>query len=218
MNITDLCKMLEPFGWRFDGTSLHSPSGGYWVTESMMESPAQVYQPVARRREMALRDGYPEVQEYDALLRALQADPSISILASRVRVLGEIVTAWATAHGATVTLWDFSLPAARATARHPFGGIACIDCQLEETAVVSVTPLHWCDDHSNGIRRSWRQSLSPCDLFAAPLTARLDEAVSLILEARDITSYKETERAAGAVTAATVALTKAWEDGFDILH
>jgi hypothetical protein len=217
MNVMDLRNVLEPLGWRFDGTNLCFPSGGYWVTEFMLESPVQVYQPVARRREMALREGHLEVQEYDDLLHALQADPLVSILVSRVRMTAEIVTAWATDHGATVTLWDFSLPAARATARHPSRGIACIDCQLEETAVVSVTPLHWCDDHSNGIRRSWRQSLSPCDLCAAPLTARLDEAVRLLLEPRDVASYKESRRA-GAETAATVALAKAWENGFGILH
>lgn len=215
MNITDLRMALESLGWRFDGTSLVSPSGGYWISESVLESLVQVYLPVARRREMALRQGHPEAQEYDALLCALQADPSISILASRVRMMGQILTAWATGHGATVSLWDFNLPAARATARHPFGGIACIDCQLEETAEVSVTAMHWCDDYSDGIRRSWRQSLSPCDLFVAPLTARLDEAVRLLLEPRDVASFKQTNLAG---TAATATLAHAWEDGFGVLH
>jgi hypothetical protein len=215
MNMIDLRKVLEPLGWCFDGTNLFSPSKGYWVSESMLASPAQVYMPVARRREMALRERRPEALEYDALLSALQADPSISVLAARVGMMGDIVTAWATEHGATVSLWDFSLPGARATARHPLGGMACVECQLEDTAMVSVTALHWRDDYSKGIRRSWRQALSPCDLSAAPLTARLDEAVRLLLEPRDVAVYKQTDRA-GTIDSASLA--QAWEDRFLILH
>lgn len=217
MKLIDLRKALEPHGWEFDGASLLSPSGGFWVTESMLQSPAQVYRPVARRREMALREGYPEVREYQDLMGALEADPVILILASRVRLLGEIASAWATDHGCSVTLWDFNLPGARVTARHPFGGIACIDCQLEEDEVVSVTPMHWRDDSLNGIRRSWRQSIPPCALSAEPLIARIEVARQLLLDPRDEASYR-VSKLAGDRTATAVAANNAWEHRFEILH
>src|SRR5512138_1353524 len=65
MTITELRKVLEPLGWRFDGVHLNSPSGGYWVSESDLASPMQVYLPVARRREAVRRDVRPGAQEYD---------------------------------------------------------------------------------------------------------------------------------------------------------
>jgi hypothetical protein len=217
MNLIDLRIVLEPLGWQFDGSNLVSPSGGYWISESTLLEPlAKVYPPVARRREMALREGRPDAHEYDALVRALEADLSISILASQVRTMGELVTAWAKEHSATVSLWELNLPAARATARHPFGGMACIECELENTGAVSVTVMHWRDDHSSGIRSLWMRSLSPCDLFVTPLAASLDDAVRLLLEPHDITSYKHTDLASG--NASLVALAQAWENGFGILH
>jgi hypothetical protein len=189
MTITELRHALEPFGWRFDGVNLTSPSGGFWVSESMLASPMQVYLPVARRRELVLRESLPGAKEYEDLLAALEADPEVWRLASRVRALASIVRPWAAEHGATVSLWDFSPAAVRTEARHPAGGIACIECEVLDAAQVTVTALHWCDDHASGVRRSWKQSLRSTELSAASLTARLDHAMRVLLEPREMTSY-----------------------------
>ena len=141
-----------------------SPSGGFWLSELMLGSPIQVYAPVARRRELCRSESLGGAQEYQDLLLALAAGPEVSLLASQVRTMAEVVTPWAADHGAAVSLWDFSLPAVRATGRHPVGGIACIECEVHCAATVSMGAAHWCDDHANGVRRGWMHPLPTTEL------------------------------------------------------
>jgi len=215
MTITDLRHALEPLGWRFDGTHLTSPSGGYWLSELMLGSPIQVYGPVARRWELFRHECLGGAQEYQDLLRALEADPEVSLLASQVRTMAEVATPWVADHGAAVSLWDFSLPAVRATARHPVGGMACIECEVHCAATVSVAAIHWCDDYANGVRSGWTHPLPTTELSARSLRVRLDEALSLLLEPRDMTLYTYTNLEG---TAGSGALAPAWENGFAVLH
>ncbi len=181
----------------------------------MLGSPIQVYAPVARRRELCRSESLGGAQEYQDLLLALAAGPEVSLLASQVRTMAEVVTPWAADHGAAVSLWDFSLPAVRATGRHPVGGIACIECEVHCAATVSMGAAHWCDDHANGVRRGWMHPLPTTELSARSLRARLDEALSLLLEPRDMTLYTHTILE---VSAELAAFAQAWDNGFAILH
>jgi hypothetical protein len=215
MTIAELREALEPLGWRFDGANLVSPSQGYWISELDLASPIQAYLPVARRREMARRGRLASEDEYGSLMLALEAESSIAILTSRVRAIERVVVPWAAAHGATVSLWDYSLPMVRATARHPLGGIALLDCELEETAMVSVAACHSVDDYSSRIRRSWGQRLPPSESLADPVRARLDEGLRLLLKPHDLASYKKTHLDVSAVGAELVAkLAHDWENEF----
>jgi hypothetical protein len=217
VTIIELRSVLEPLGWRFDGTHLSSPSGGYWLSEAMLASPIEVYLPIARRREMARRMGLAGAEEYESLLGALEAEPEVSHLASRVRATAEIAAPWAAEHGATVSLWDFSLPLVRATARHPITGVACVECEVRDAAEVSVVALHWSDDRERGVRRLWKQSVpGPTPTAGAgALRKRLDEAVRLLLEPRELGLYQEAHLASGPELAASA---RGWEDGLAILH
>jgi hypothetical protein len=198
MTIVQLRKALEPLGWRFDGANLVSPSQGYWISESDLTSPIRAYLPVARRREMARRARLASDEEYSDLLLALEGEPSVAIMTSRVREIERVVGLWAAAHGAIVSRWDFSLPMVRTSARHPLGGIAYLDCLLGESAMVSVAACHSFDDYSSLIRRSWWQSLHPSELLVDPLRARLDEGLRLLLEPRNPASYEKTHLNAAA--------------------
>jgi hypothetical protein len=183
MTLADLRRVLEPLGWRFDGGAITSPSGGYWVSEEQLVSPLQVYLPVARRRELARREHRAaDADEYEQLLDALEADPEVALVASRVRALSEIAAPWAAQHQATLSLWDFSLPAIRATARHPDGGMACVECELSGPATVSVTAMHWHDHIESGVPRGWKHTLARAESSAASVRARLDEAAALLFQ------------------------------------
>jgi len=146
------------------------------------------------------------------LMRVLEMDPSVSQIVSLVRAMSEIVTGWAAQHGATVSLWDFSLPAVRATAKHPQVGIACLDCQLEDNAV-SLLTYHWWDGLSSGIRRSWREDIGIFAASTGPLKAGLDQGLRLLLESHEFTS--STLLSGGSEAARS---NRAWEDGFEVLH
>jgi hypothetical protein len=213
MTMTELRRALEPLGWQFEGTYLASPGGSSRVTASDLASPLKLYLPTARRREIALRDeDSPYRKEYEDLMRVLEEDPTVSQVVSLVRAMGEIVTGWAAEHGATVTLWDFSLPAVRATARHPQVGIACLDCQLEDNEV-SVLTYHWWDGISTGIRRSWREDIGPFAVSTGPLRVGLDQGLRLLLESHELIS--STPLSGGSEAARS---NRAWEEGFDVIH
>jgi hypothetical protein len=214
MTITQLRQILEPLGWRFDGVYLTAPSGGYSLSESDLASPIRAYLPVARRREAAQRDARSGVEEYDDLLRALEADPAVSLVATQVRTMAKIVAPWAAEHHATLSLWDFSLPTVRATARHPAGGIACVEGEALVDGTASVAAMYWCDDYANGVRRGWTRHLRIFTLSAAALTNDFDEALHLLLGPHEPTWYKES-RVDG--TPETAALMQAWEDGLEVL-
>lgn len=213
MRMTEIRRALEPLGWQFEGPYLTSPVGGCWITASDLASPLKKYLPIARRREMALRDGDSHhLQDYEDLMRVLEKDPSVSQIVSLVRAMGEIVTGWAAEHGATVSHWDFSLPAVRATARHPQVGIACLDCQLQDNAV-SLLTYHWWDGLSSGIRRSWREDMGPFAVSTGPLKAGLDQGLRLLLESHELTFSSPLSGGSEAARS-----NRAWEDGLEVLH
>jgi len=170
-----------------DSESVTSPVGSFWFhRETIERDPMRIYEPAARR---AHRDDYSERQVLFDLLEILEREPSVGAVASQVRAIHAVVARWALVHGATVSLWECGYAAVRATARHPFGGIAVIECLADRQQHVETLVYHWIDDWSNVTRRSWRAQLRAAS--ATDLQQTLDHALRLLLDRPSAGEYED---------------------------
>jgi hypothetical protein len=104
-----------------------------------------------------------------------------------VLAIHSAVLTWSRVHGATVSLWDFGYAAVRATARHPLGGIAAVDCLADAPPGVETLICHWIDDRRIATRRSWCCALRANSVSDLPET--LERAVHMLLAPPDSNAY-----------------------------
>ena len=191
MDFSDVRRELVALGWQCNGETTISPSKSFWFDrQTFALSPMRVYAPAARRVYSA--STVPSVhQELRGLLALLERQTEIAVVAKHVRDIGEVAARWAVPHGATLSSWDFGYPAVRATARHPDGGVAAIECLAEAAPGIETIAYHWVDDWRSKVRRGWEVRLRANSVDE--LTETLDQAVHALLEPRPSMQYTTSE-------------------------
>jgi hypothetical protein len=129
--------------------------------------------------------------ELRELLHVLEEDPAIGALAEHIRAVHSLIATWSVDHCFMPSPWDFGYPAVRATARHPLGGVAAIECLLGTPPNVQLFVYHWVDEASRAIRHSWREQFAIEPFQAASLLRRLDEAIAHLLGPPEPSAYRE---------------------------
>jgi hypothetical protein len=127
--------------------------------------------------------------ELNALLNLLSREPVVAALAHHVAALNSQLSWVASAHGMTLSLWDFSHPSVRATARHPTHGTAAIDCVVRGLHSVDLHAYHWIDDHAQQVRLS-RDARFLGLLDAAALREATANAIAFVLSPRKASTFQ----------------------------
>lgn len=187
MEYSAIARGLVALGWVSDAGTVVSPSSGFWFDRHTLEAdPLRVYSPAARRAHSRWVPPA-ERQEFLDLLAILESEPEIAAIANHVDVVHSALLTWSTVHGATVSCWDFGYAAVRATARHPLGGIAVVECLAGAPPGVETLLYHWVDDWPSATRRGWRGELRANLVSDLPKT--LERAVRLLLEPPESNGY-----------------------------
>ena len=184
MDLESLQAALEAFGWRRAGDVLGSPTGDVWITaeDLALTDTCQLYASMARRAESALRHGsIGACDEYRTLLLALSVDPHVHMMLAQHGAARTVFEAWAQKHGMSLRFWDFSRASIRAEARHPVGGIVCVEWIGADPP--SLFLYHWIDDGLRRVRSSWRDMLEARSAEGGKLLQQLEDvAVRLVAE------------------------------------
>lgn len=162
MNLAFLQTALEPLGWRRTADALESPSKGVWLTEASLDpsSLCALYVSMARRAESALRHGdVAASDEFRALLRTLGGELQVQEMLTLHDAAHSVFEPWAAQHGMALRLWDLSRASIRAEARHPSGGVACVEWISEEPKAPLLFLYHWVDEPARRRRMSWRATI-----------------------------------------------------------
>lgn len=199
VNLASLQKALEPLGWRQTADSVESPSGGVWLTAAELgpSGLCALYASMARRAETARRFRRDDsVGEYSALLRALMVDPQVQAMVDLHDAARHVFEPWAKRHGMALRFWDHSRAIIRAEARHPGGGVACVEWFSEEPKPPLLFLFHWIDNPSRSLRLSWSASVQARAVENDELLRQLDDAVDRLLEEREPSAYVQSMIAA----------------------
>jgi hypothetical protein len=189
MTFQDLRELLEPLGWYMRDGDLCAPSVGFWVGPSQFSDLPRLYGAVARRHERRHPSLDNDHHEYAQLLAALETIPTFGALGRHVREAHSLAQKWGYAANVSITAWEFSLPLVRLTARHPAGGFACIELDLERPPAASIVAFRWLDDPDALLRRHWKYRVAELPVLGTSLLAYIDRARLLILEARDLGAW-----------------------------
>lgn len=192
MNLRSLRRALEPVGWRQDADALVSPSGGVWLTEADLEPSGMcaLYASAARRAEQARRfEHHGSFTEYRDLTRALASHPHVRGMLALHDAVRQVFEPWAQRHGMTLRDWDFGRSSIRAEARHPEGGVACVEWICEAPTPPVLYSYHWIDDPSHSVRLSWRTAAEARSAESGALLQQLEEAVERLRERREPAVY-----------------------------
>lgn len=190
MNVDALQVALEAVGWQRSNDTLESPTGNVWVTTAELSATeaCELYASTARRAESALRHGDTVVRdEYSALLQALSVEPSLQLMLGQCDAARIVIEPWAKHHGMTLRLWDFSRPSVRAEARHPEGGIACVEWVWAEPPILFL--YHWIDDSEHHLRSSWKETFEARSPEGGELLHQLDRLANMLLAKRPFEAY-----------------------------
>ncbi len=216
MEFSRLKQLMELEGWRVEPTLLTAPSGDYWVSDEPGEDWVERYLTVARRAEQSRAQGRTaQAAEFDALLRALAADEGVAAMLRHFEAVSEVVRRWSTCRGLALSFWDFSRPSVRATARHPAGGIACIECIAEPPAGVLLLAYHWVDDLERSTRTSWVERWPLGAFEAERLRDGLEHALERLMAPPSPSDYRTSTIAAGATE---LDQDRAYEDALPLLR
>jgi len=177
-----------------------SPSGGFWFDRATLETDAlAVYAPAARRvySSMQMAAGH----ELSDLLRILRQEPIAGALAAHVESVHSALASWSVRHGMTLSLWERGEPTVRATARHPTGGVGCVEYLTGTSTHAEVFVHHWVDDWTRALRRSHSVRLREGPFADTDLLQTFDEAIRHLLELPGETTYSQSALPGDAVHA-----------------
>ena len=190
MRFDDVQEALVAREWRCEAGGVASPSGGFWFDRLTFDRDIRgVYYPAARRIH-SFPDS-PDANGLKDLVAILGADPALASLNDRLATVQARLLSYAEEHAMTISLWAFGYPSVRATARHASGGVAVVECVVDDTPGVDLHAYHWIDDHERNVRLSRRRSF--LRLFNSPdLNMALQEARTFLLSSPDPESFERT--------------------------
>jgi hypothetical protein len=191
VKFSDAKRELQAQGWRCDAETLISPSGGFWFYREMLEGDELGLYAQAARRVHKHR-----CYELAPLLNVLCNDPAVAALAEHLALL-ESELAWLSSqHAMRLSLWDFEYPSVRATARHPSGGVAVVECVTDDPPDFQVLAYHWIDDHARSIRLSRRASFPQSQFSVASLRRAAEDAVAFLLLSPEASPFDKSSQIA----------------------
>jgi len=172
VDLEGLHRELVGDGWRLDGETLRSPTGDWWLSAGHLRemAPLHLYGAMARRHEIDAD------VELAALLRGLAAcSEEIRTVLGFYSAAHVVFVRWCIGRGLDFRAWSFSQPSLRASARHPNGGVACVEWLATASTHAELHVYHWVD-HVGRERRSWRRLVHEGPVWE-DLEQRLDDAV-----------------------------------------
>lgn len=180
MDFATLSTSLAPLGWIEDGDRMVTPCGGFWVERWHLDDPRAFYGVAARRADRVRRGEMDRTAMYDQICRVLGRHPAIEPTVTVLERLRAAIEPWAAAQHAVVSLWDFSHPAIRVTARSPTCGVACAECAVEWSGEVDVWAGLWTSEHGHATTTSWswKRRVEP---FEISVMRAVEEAWSEVL-------------------------------------
>ena len=214
MRFTDLRRELELHGWCCAAETLTSPSGGFWFDRATIERDVlAVYIPAARRAHSFA--GAPRDHELSTLLDVLGGDPAVVGLAEHVASLQAELAWLAPRHGMALSQWTLGYPSVRATALHPTGGIAVIECATEGPPGFDLYAYHWIDDYSESVRLSRRKSFSRLSGSAA-LRQTAESAVAFLRSPAEDSAFERSS--IGPANEGGIAIEREYQDSLLVLR
>jgi hypothetical protein len=156
-----------------------------------------------------------DASELKFLVAALNADPALASLNDRLTTVQTRLVSYADEHAMTISLWALGYPSVRATARHLSGGVAVVECVVDDTPNVDLHAYHWIDDHDRSVRLSRRRSF-PHLFDSTDLDVALHEAQAFLLSSPAHASFERT--ALGPTDQSTLASDAAFWTALSILR